>query len=287
MAIMTFDQFQGIFNGIIFEKSKSDLLEKISSSPSRYIGLFRPTKPRGKILQNLLQSHEIRFGDAFETLIEEYFKLKGSRMLPKRLTNTDGDALSVDQLFEMNGKVYFIEQKVRDDHDSTKKRGQIQNFEKKLSVLLNHFSEKSLEGIIYFIDPELTKNKNYYLDELKKIGSDYNVKLYLYYGKELYVALGLQDIWEEIILYLEEWKKEIPDLPEINFDLNAENTFEEIKDLSPQVYRKLLSDDNIFNEILTTIFPSRTTLGLLLSYFKTKQSTIYRTLAYRLSERLK
>lgn len=74
---MDYSLFKQIFNETIFEKSKADLLEKISNSPSRYIGLFRPTKPKAKILQNLLQSHEIRFGDAFEHVIEEYLKIKG------------------------------------------------------------------------------------------------------------------------------------------------------------------------------------------------------------------
>ena len=72
--IMAYEQFKGILNKEIFEESKSTLMEKISKNPMRYIGLFRPTKPKAKILQNLLQSHEIRFGNAFEILIEEYLK---------------------------------------------------------------------------------------------------------------------------------------------------------------------------------------------------------------------
>lgn len=105
------------------------MLEKIAEYPSRYIGLFRPTKPKAKILQNLLQSHEIRFGDPFEKAIEEYLKLKGCEILPKKFTTANNDTLNIDQCFRYKQKVYFIEQKVRDDHDLTKKRGQIQNFE--------------------------------------------------------------------------------------------------------------------------------------------------------------
>jgi lantibiotic modifying enzyme len=51
---MEYDIFCGILNKQIFESSKRDLIEKISNYPDRYIGLFRPTKPRAKILQNLL-----------------------------------------------------------------------------------------------------------------------------------------------------------------------------------------------------------------------------------------
>lgn len=94
---MDYNLFKQIFNETIFEKSKADLLEKISNSPSRYIGLFRPTKPKAKILQNLLQSHEIRFGDAFEHVIEKYLQIKGCEILQKRFTNSDGDVLNIDE----------------------------------------------------------------------------------------------------------------------------------------------------------------------------------------------
>ena len=130
MESMNYNLFRQIFNETIFEKSKVDLLKKISESPSRYIGLFRPTKPKAKILQNLLQSHEIRFGDAFEHLIEKYLEIKGCELLIKKFTTNEGDKLNIDQCFRKENKRNFIEQKVRDDHDSTKKRGQIQNFEK-------------------------------------------------------------------------------------------------------------------------------------------------------------
>ena len=97
---MDYNKFKQIFNETIFEKSKADLLEKVAKYPVRYIGLFRPTKPKAKILQNLLQSHEIRFGDAFESVIEEYLKLKGCEILPKRYIVEDGGVLNIDQCFK-------------------------------------------------------------------------------------------------------------------------------------------------------------------------------------------
>ena len=162
---MRYNLFKQIFNESIFEKSKADLLEKIASSPSRYIGLFRPTKPKAKILQNLLQSHEIRFGDAFERVIEEYLRLKGCEILPKRFTNREGDVLNIDQCFRKDRKIYFI-------------------------------------------DPDLVKNKNFYVTELEKMTKDYNVETQIFYGKTLFEYLGYADVWEEILEYLVEWKKE-------------------------------------------------------------------------------
>jgi len=87
-------------------------------------------------------------------------------------------------------------------------------------------------------------------------------------------------------MYLEQWKAQIPNLPEINFDVDAQNTFEEIKEMPPSVYRALFSDQKIFNEIVLTIFPEKKTLLLLLDYFKSKRSKIYKTLSDLLYNRL-
>lgn len=286
---MEYEKFKTVFNEIIFEESKAVLIEKIAKYPNRYIGLFRPTKPKAKILQNLLQSHEIRFGDAFEKIIEEYLKLLKYEILNKRFSNDDNDVLNIDQCFKDSKSIFFIEQKIRDDHDSTKKRGQIANFEKKLNVMINEHGEKNLVGIFYFIDPELKKNKNYYKAELEKMEKDYGVKLYLFYGKELFEFLKKPEIWDEILDHLKEWKKDIPELPETNFDKEAESSFEEIKDLNPSIYRKFFKDDVIFEDIVLTIFPQKKTLKLLLDYFKSKsqERVIYSTLSKELEKRLK
>lgn len=285
---MQYEKFKNIFNETIFEESKAVLIEKIAKNPNRYIGLFRPTKPKAKILQNLLQSHEIRFGDAFEEATEEYFKEFGYQMLEKKFVNGDNDELNLDQCFKTENKVCFIEQKIRDDHDSTKKRGQIENFEKKLNEMIGKYGEKNLVGIFYFIDPDLRKNKNYYKTELEKMSRDYGVEICLFYGVELFDFLKQKNIWDEILKYLEQWKKEIPDFPETNFDIDAEISFEEIKDLQPSFYRKIFQNDIIFNEIVLTIFPEKKTLKLLLDYFKEKSSekTIYKTIANLLEEKL-
>jgi len=286
--IMKFEQFKGILNKQIFEESRASLIRKISEESHRYIGLFRPTKPKAKILQNLLHSHEIRFGDAFEILIEEYLKILGYEILDKVFTTSEGKKLNVDQCFRKNGKTYFVEQKVRDDHDSSKKDGQIRNFEKKLNEIINKYGEKNLIGVFYFIDPELKKNKNYYEVELKKISKDYGVILHLSYGKELFEILGYFEIWSEILEYLEKWRKEIPELPETNFDLNPKKSFEEIKRLEPITFRKLLKNDQIFLRIIPIIFPEKKTLKLLLEYFESKseEKTIYKTLSELLKKRI-
>ncbi len=287
--ILDFEKFSEILNKEIFEESKAILIIKMAQNPDRYLGIFRPTKPKAKILQNLLQSHEIRFGNAFEVLIWEYLKKFNYEILDKQFISSTGEKLMVDQCFRKNNDFYFMEQKIRDDHDSTKKRGQIQNFEKKLNEVINKYGESNLSGIFYFIDPDLKKNKNYYEGELEKISKDYGIHLYLQYGKELFEFLGHSEIWEEILNYLKKWKANIPDLPEINFDLDAQSSFKEIKDINPTIFRTILENDELFNDIFLILFPEKKTLGLLLDYFKVKsrEKKIYNTLYQLLERKLK
>ena len=202
---MNYDKFCAILNKHIFEGEKKELLRRIAETPERFIGLFRPTKPGAKILQHLLQSHEIRMGDALEEIIEEILKSLGFKILSKNMVNESGETLSLDQYFTDEKIYYFIEQKVRDDHDSTKKRGQISNFETKLEILHKEHGE-NLFGIMYFIDPDLSKNKNYYIEELKRLEKFYGVKLYLFYGKELFEYLKHPEIWDNILFWLKQWK---------------------------------------------------------------------------------
>ncbi len=77
-------------------------------------------------------------------------------------------------------------------------------------------------------------------------------------------------------------------MPETNFDLDAEESFEDIKDLNPTYFRKLFQNEEIFNEIILTIFPEKKTLNLLLKFFeaKSKEKIIYKTLFELLKKKI-
>jgi hypothetical protein len=284
---MDYEKFRSILNKHIFEGEKKELLKKIAEKPERFIGLFRPTKPSAKILQHLLQSHEIRFGDAFEELIEEFLREFGFQILSKSITDSSGKPLLLDQHFR-DGKIYYlIEQKVRDDHDSTKKDGQITNFEKKLDILYKTYTS-NLVGIMYFLDPDLVKNKNFYLEKLQKISSFYGIKTYLFYGKELFEFFGHPEYWNQILMWLKQWKDSLPELPEINFDKNPERSFEEIKDLDLRYWRKLLENEKLWEEgIIKAIFREGKTLKLLLKFFNSQTNTPFKNLARILERNIK
>jgi hypothetical protein len=85
---------------------------------------------------------------------------------------------------------------------------------------------------------------------------------------------------------LECWKKEIPDMPSVNFDDDAKNTFEEIKDIEVSVFRTMFNNKEICKEIIPILFPENNVLQLLYEYFmqKENQGSIYKTLAKRIKE---
>lgn len=286
---MNYEKFRDVFNRVIFEQSKSHLIKNIASSPNRYIGLFRPTKPKAKILQNLLQSHEIRFGDAFEEVVHQYLDEFGFENLNKKLTLSGGDKLQLDQCFRREKKINFAEQKIRDDHDSSKKRGQMENFEKKLDALSEIYGENNVIGYFYFVDPELNKNKRYYETKLKDLEKAYGVELRLVYGGEFFESLDKKSTWAEILDHLRRWKREVPEFPEINFDLSPANSFEELKDLELKDFRKIFSNEEIFEQIVMTLFPTGETLRLLYRHFRSMETErqIYKTIADLIEARLK
>lgn len=283
---MNYENLCMILNKHIFEGEKKELLRRIAENPERFIGLFRPTKPGTKILQHLLQSHEIRMGDALEEIIEQILKDVGFEVLSKSMMNEEGEQLSLDQYFTDGRIYYFIEQKVRDDHDSTKKRGQISNFETKLEIL--HKKHGSLLfGLMYFIDPDLSKNKNYYLQEIARLEKFYGVKLNLFYGKELFDYLKKPDIWGNILLWLKQWKDSLPEIPEINFDRNPKESLMEIKDLGLRHWRKFLENEKLWDEeIIKAIFREGVVLRLLLELFRAQDSIPYKKLAALLNQKL-
>ncbi len=284
---MDYQEFAQVLNKHIFYGNKRELLVRLASNPERFIGLFRPSKPSTKILQHLLQSYEIRMGDAFEEIIGLVIQCQGYSLLDKNVQGENNELLRLDQYFTDGRKYYFIEQKIRDDHDSTKKRGQMQNFEKKLKVL--HWKHGSnLVGIMYFIDPDFSKNKNHYEEQMQTLRGEYEqVELHLFYGKQLFEYIGIADFWDEMLSWLKRWKEDLPEIPETNFDANPHESFREIKDINARVWQKIISNDKLWEEgIIKTLFRTGDTIKLIQEEFSKMEGKVYRQLADDLEERL-
>jgi hypothetical protein len=257
--IISYDEFcerlrQYVENGKDFYLS---LLETVIDSPARYCGLFRLSNAKTKLIQNVTQSTEIKFGDFFEDLTTEYISKLGFRNYPKDLgNNSAGDRLNVDQLFsDDNGNYYIVEQKMRDDHDSTKKRGQYENFHKKVDLVRKKLPNIHLIASMWFVDDGLVKNKNYYLGEMK---ADHfiNTELHLYYGGEFFNSLkGGKDVWDEMLQALKKYRidnannnVEIPDFGSSDAIYNA------LIHLDTRHWIKLNSNNEKYNLLRDELF---------------------------------
>lgn len=85
---------------------------------------FRLSSPKIKLIQNISQSREIKFGNIIEKLITKYIKKLGFQILPNDISTKDLEhTLKADLLFKVNDKkIYLVEMKIRDDHDSAKNK---------------------------------------------------------------------------------------------------------------------------------------------------------------------
>ncbi|MEG1732660.1 MAG: hypothetical protein RR252_05875, partial [Longicatena sp.] len=188
---------------------------------------------------------EISFGDFIEDIMTQY--------LGKYYTNLDklaiynNEKILFDQLFIYDEKIYMIEQKMRDDHDSTKKRGQLENFIKKVNYLKETYPNNKIVAGMWFVDPSLFKNKNYYQSQMNKINID-NVEMNLFYGDEFTTMLDKISVWDEITEYLVKWKQSDDNKIELNFELDWKETKKELlENVLKKNWKKLISNEMIMN----------------------------------------
>lgn len=261
--IKTYEDFVTKLNNKI--KSDDDfyfeLLCTVISNPKRYTGIFRLSNAKTKLIQNVTQSREIKFGDFMEEIITEYISELGYQNLSKNIGNDeDGNALSADQVFKRGNTVYLIEQKIRDDHDSTKKRGQYQNFKKKYSLLKSRYPGYRINATMWFIDDGFIKNRNYYIGEADAEtlpGVDINI----YYGGTLFSELfERNDAWQEICSYLIRNKQERDREPLVipDFDTSEEMraALKRLKKEKCALYNKLISDRPEYVQLRNELFPT-------------------------------
>lgn len=233
------------------------LLETIIDNPSRYCGLFRLSNAKSKLIQNVTQSREIKFGDVIEELTTEYLSKLGYKNYDKNLGEDEyGDNLNVDQYFSDGNYIYMVEMKIRDDHDSTKKRGQYSNFHKKLVLLRKRHPDKHINAIMWFVDDGLVKNKNYYKEEMSKENIP-NSSLHLYYGGEFFESLNNgHEAWNELIEILSMYRREHSNVDDVTIpDFgSSKEIFNALLELDDRHWKKLLSDKKEYEQLRNELF---------------------------------
>lgn len=234
------------------------LLKSIISNPGRYSGIFRISNAKTKLIQSVTQSNEIKFGDFMEEIVRLYIEREGFTNLNRKLSSeVNGESLSVDQLFLLNSNtICIIEQKIRDDHDSTKKRGQYENFAKKIAAIRQIYPREKIVAVMWFIDDSLKKNSKFYILQANtNIIS--NCDQHILYGSDLFKQIiGSPISWDELTGYLTQNKIErsnsVLEIPD--FD-TSEEILEALNSLTAKEKKKLLSSKSEFVMLRKELFP--------------------------------
>ena len=252
-SIIEYDYFVSELEKAVYKNARSDLINKISKYPDRYVGIFRPTSPKQKLIQNITQSHEISFGDFIEDIITQYLG-HFYKNYPKNVIYNDNE-LQFDQLFEYNNCIYMVEQKMRDDHDSSKKRGQFNNFVEKAKYLRRTYPNQNIVAIMWFVDSSLHKNRNFYQTEINNTRVN-NTNFYLFYGSEFTAFLDKVRIWDEMEEYLLTWRSSEENSIELNFEKNWAETKKELKDFVPKKnWKRIVKNEKVIKQIFPILFP--------------------------------
>lgn len=253
MTYISYNEFETILQNAIDNGKDFYLtfLEKIIDNPENYCGHFQCITTKTKVIQGIAQSYSIRFGKFLEQLTKEYLAKFGCKNLDTRLT-LNRRKLECDQLFEYNGCIYLVEQKIRDNHDSTKKRGQFANFEAKIQAVMNgHHNTRIICGM-WFIDDCFDKNRAEYNRLINEIKDRYAVTICLWYGGEFFCALDKNDAWDEYVSRLEQYQKEgLVEIPEFGSDRRI---LEALRNLPKNKWKKLNSDEQQFKILREELF---------------------------------
>lgn len=270
--VMTYEHFINTLNKRIKtdEKFYYELLTTVVKNPKRFTGIFRLSNAKTKLIQNVTQSREIKFGDFMEEIVTEYIALMGYENMNKSIgSDPQGNPLSADQVFNKNDCIYLIEQKIRDDHDSTKKRGQYDNFRKKYTLLKEKYPNCKINASMWFIDDGLVKNKKYYVSEAtNEYTKNGNLEINIFYGGSIFLELfNRYDVWNEICAYLlknkQERSNEVLEIPDFDTSVEMLNALKKLKVYELSLFKKLMSDKPEYVQLRKELFPTGKNLNLL------------------------
>lgn len=263
--IMPYSDFRTTFNAVMNEdrvESIRKFIEYAIKNPHEIIGADNLSTTEDTYIGRMRQSQEIKYGNAIEDALTLYIGLMGYKNLDKKIgKGPDGKELYADQVFmdEKKKIVYLIEQKKKDNHDSTKKRGQMINFKEKTKRLVKKYPGYKIVACMWFLNTYV-KNKKFYLEEMAK-NKNKRISMHLFYGEELFTKLFKRpDVWYEFLTYLRKVKKERSNtkitMPNFDTSPKALKALKQLKENKPGAYKKLMSDKPEYILLRAELFPT-------------------------------
>lgn len=194
----------------------------------------------------------IKLGDAIEAWVNQFVKDHGYNLLLRNATLDNGKCADFDFVYTINNEIWFAEIKIRDDHDSTKKIGQCDDYLNKVNYLNNHYPEYKIHSCIWFVDPTLSKNKNYYLNRLNEDE--------VLYGNQFNNFICIHDLFDKLTTSLNVYRHN-----KNNFK-NTENINVNINEYSASKWVKFLTSNQ---QLIDYFYPQGVPYIDLLAYAQT------------------
>lgn len=148
--------------------------------------LNAPLTENERVVGAIFTSANIRYGDVIEEVINEFLAENG--------VDVKHEGKKIDLHFERDNTIYVGEVKMRDNHDSSKKEGQLKNLKTKTNAQVALNTGKKVVPFIFFVDGSEKKNHTFYAAELNKEFGNYHI----FFGDEIFAFLKLTNEWDQI-----------------------------------------------------------------------------------------
>lgn len=255
-------------------------LKKLANDSSRLLGSLHANSFELGSIVSYGYSRNNSYGNAIESVFSTILEDNGWKIEPTKyyLDNVDKNKLkvhvpsnkksiAVDQVFSNDNYFVFIEQKIRDDHDTSKAPGQFENYELKFRILNEIVSDKTVIGIMWMIDSDFSRNKKFYENDehMGKMKKEFDGRNYLVYGKEIDDILNKyassdKEYFDTFNSFLKLWHSKTSAVPELNFDRFAHSVSNALDSLNEKELVELFTNNRIIQEAFPIIFPNRESL---------------------------
>lgn len=245
---MNYKEFKKIGNKWINSKIIDEyILKKITENHEVLTSDFNILNPRENMLKSLNQSLEIKMGYILEDVMISLFKESKFKIYESKLITDFNEKLNVDAVIGNKNLIYVIEFKKRDNHDSTKYRGQLDNLIKKTKEINFKYKNKKIISIIAFFDETYgRKNYNAYFKRWVENPYNKNNQLRIMYQKEVFDYFFNKSSNKIYNQFLSNMKKFINEEIKIKFEMRDSFNFNEIKlELQQKLLKSKLNNAEI------------------------------------------
>lgn len=282
---------QNEFDNLIAEIDPTNMIpyiiDKMVHKPELLTGFKKINTFSLRMYASFGQANNIKYGTVLEKYFNKYLEELGWEILDRDYTLTneekikyqnDSNRVNVDLVAKYDDTVIFIEQKILDNHDSTKKTGQLRNFQEKATVIQRNYPNNDIYGFEWFIDDSQVKNgSNWQIhnEEFEIDHPEYKDKLFVVYGKELedklttITKVNHSEMLNSFDAFMKNWHlSHGRELPAIEFDRYPIDVVDCLKQHSYKKVYDMFTNEDLIEQIHPIIFPNNQVYKAYLRYLE-------------------